>query len=53
MSKYMDKNSFDFLIEFLNSEKQHIVKFDDVEGDESGSEDDESESVDEVEEEDV
>jgi len=26
----MDKNAFDFVLEFLKSEKQHIVKFDDV-----------------------
>lgn len=43
MSKYMDKTSFEFLLEFLNSEKQHIVKFDDMDVDEEESNSDEDE----------
>lgn len=33
MSKYMDKNAYEFLLEFLNSEKQHVQKFDELEDD--------------------
>ena len=33
MSKYMDKNAFMYLLEFLNSEKQHTQKFDELEDD--------------------
>ena len=46
MSKYMDKNAFMYLLEFLNSEKQHVQKFDEVEDDfdEEDSEDIEDES---------
>jgi len=33
MSKYMDKDSFVYLLEFLNSEKQYVQKFDELEDD--------------------
>lgn len=26
----MDKSSFDFLLEFMNSEKKHVAKFEDI-----------------------
>lgn len=46
MSKYMDKTAFDFLLEVMNSEKQHVVKFEDIdmEGEESLLDDIEEES---------
>jgi len=43
----MEKSSFDYLLEFLNSEKQHVVKFDDVEMEDMESIDEENESEDE------
>ena len=43
----MDKSSFAYLLEFLNSEKQHVVKFDDMENEESLSDIDESENEEE------
>jgi len=39
----MDKSSFDFLLDIMNSEKQHVVKFEDIYMDDA-------ESLDEIEE---
>jgi len=43
----MDKISFGFILEFLNSEKKHVVKFDDVEMEDMESIDEEDENDDE------
>ncbi len=37
----MDKNSFDFLLEFLNSDKQENQKFEDVDIEEDDDDSDE------------
>ena len=46
MSKYMDKEAFMFLLEFLNSEKYHVEKYDELEDDfdEDDSDNEENES---------
>jgi hypothetical protein len=33
MSKYMDKEAFVYILEFLNSEKYHVEKYDELEDD--------------------
>lgn len=44
----MDKSSFEYLLEFMNSEKQHVAKFEDLDMEDADSlEDIDEESDDE------